>query len=519
MSERRLTARIRAHRYLESRIREFCQAGKNRLPTVAELARDARTSPAAMLQAVHDFSREGVLTAGQRRGISIVRHPRRTEAGVPEEPNRREMQPKWVRVRSCIQADILHGRYAPGVRLPSQKELMQRYGVCRRTLRKALVSLQSAGRIVPDRATYRVPRLSCRGSDSRVVLIGRRHADGSLLFTTGRTQEQLRALERESSQAGVRLATGGVSHAATEFLHGQTSPLRKLVGTRSALLGFVVWTSGMNRWAVPPLLQHLLGYNKPVAVLEEAEDLHLAATTLANPLLRLFGMSYSTLPGEQVGRYLLSLGHRRVAFLSHSHHATWSVRRQQGLVAAFDSARLPNALRSFVLDTAVPTAKLAARAGELTTRIESVFPPASTQPAPDKPRLSRPLADLRSNISLFQKSHMLSSALAPLLRSALQDRSITAWVAANDTVAMTCLDFLKAEGIAVPGKLSVVGFDDSLEASANKLTSYNFNAGPLMHAMLEHVIAPRRGGRSRRPTDTTEVEGFITERETAGPVG
>ncbi|MBM5811117.1 MAG: histidine utilization repressor [Gammaproteobacteria bacterium] len=51
----------------------------------------------------------------------------------------------FARVRETLRAELAHGRYPPGARLPSEPELVRRFGVARMTVHRALRELQAAG--------------------------------------------------------------------------------------------------------------------------------------------------------------------------------------------------------------------------------------------------------------------------------------------------------------------------------------------------------------------------------------
>lgn len=52
---------------------------------------------------------------------------------------------KSERIADCIMASISDGKWKPGTRLPSERELIELYGVSRSTIRKALASLTGQG--------------------------------------------------------------------------------------------------------------------------------------------------------------------------------------------------------------------------------------------------------------------------------------------------------------------------------------------------------------------------------------
>jgi DNA-binding LacI/PurR family transcriptional regulator len=103
--------------------------------------------------------------------------------------------------------------------------------------------------------------------------------------------------------------------------------------------------------------------------------------------------------------------------------------------------------------------------------------------------------------------------LAPLLKKALAEKSITAWACANDMAALMALSFLKSRTIAVPGRISVVGFDNSLESMKAGLTTYDFNRSAAFYAALRYVISGTLPGSAsgRRPLN---ISGYLVARAT-----
>ncbi len=64
--------------------------------------------------------------------------------------------PAYQTVREQLRDEIAAGRYRDGVRLPTESELVARYGVSRQTVRRAFVDLVAEGMVyrVPGRGTY-----------------------------------------------------------------------------------------------------------------------------------------------------------------------------------------------------------------------------------------------------------------------------------------------------------------------------------------------------------------------------
>jgi DNA-binding LacI/PurR family transcriptional regulator len=104
-----------------------------------------------------------------------------------------------------------------------------------------------------------------------------------------------------------------------------------------------------------------------------------------------------------------------------------------------------------------------------------------------------------------------------LFAAALRNRAVTAWVLANDAVAVMARDYLSRRRIRVPRDISLIGFDDSVDAMKYRITSYNFNIAQVVHAMVHHVVTCGRLPTKRR-LQPVEIEGIIVERvSTARP--
>lgn len=64
--------------------------------------------------------------------------------------------PRWASIAAALRADITAGRFAPGMRLPNEMQLAERFGVHRHTLRQAVRQLAHEGhlRAVQGRGTF-----------------------------------------------------------------------------------------------------------------------------------------------------------------------------------------------------------------------------------------------------------------------------------------------------------------------------------------------------------------------------
>jgi DNA-binding LacI/PurR family transcriptional regulator len=107
--------------------------------------------------------------------------------------------------------------------------------------------------------------------------------------------------------------------------------------------------------------------------------------------------------------------------------------------------------------------------------------------------------------------------LTPLFDQARRLNNVTAWVADNDATAVHALEYLRGHGIRVPGDIALVGFDNTLDAFTNRISSYDFAAPAILRAALTFVLHPADPVFSGSGSEFV-VEGRLVERSSTGGV-
>jgi DNA-binding LacI/PurR family transcriptional regulator len=394
--------------------------------------------------------------------------------------------------------------------LPPAKELGERYGVCHQTLRTALTALCDDRRLLRYKKRYRVPGLVSGRSSDTVVLVARGDRRGNLLVMSPRVEEHLRVLERQCSRAHVRLAVYTYD-SDTNLLygaHGQRVTPQRL-GDAHLLLGALLWEIGYSPAAVTALIDQLSAARCPIAVLGESGRPLPAPRRGSWSAVRLFSIAPDTAAGRYVGQYLLDRGHRKVAFVSPVHAALWSQDRLTGLRDAFRAAGFDGSVSVFLLDRHDQSDFLR----QLQEQLRSEGPLQMAGFGQKHLSLTYTSERTQHEIRTALEHQAMGVSMARLLERAAAEPDTTAWVVASDTIALLCLDFLRHSGIRVPADISVIGFDDSLQAFLYRLTSFNFDGAAAINAALGHLLAspgPRRGGVQQG----VELEGFVAERST-----
>jgi DNA-binding LacI/PurR family transcriptional regulator/DNA-binding transcriptional regulator YhcF (GntR family) len=495
-----------AVRFLEDTVARHRRLGQPRLPTVSALAQTAGVATVTMWKAVHELCGRGDLSA--KRGLGLVL-PEAGGAGVGAGDVRARAERRWEVVKAGLARDILEGAFRSSATLPSPKELSQRYGACYRTVRRAIRALVDEGVLEAHKRTYVLRRYGGRTSRDTVVLVGGGYARGELRLYSHRTHELLRQAEAQCSQAGVRLEVVAydLSQRALAPAGRRLLGVDSTSGAPSGVLGCMVLLPGVPEGWLRDAVPRVLRAGLRVALLDET-TVHGRAPVFADRRARTFSLAANRSACRQMALHLRALGHRRVAFLSPIVDSDWGTDRGEALAEAFAAAGAAGGVVPFVAPASSSEAAPSA-------------PAASPQYDHELEQLlarSRMVKSLRYQMELVMQRETVRGVLTPLMERAHAAADVTAWVAANDDIALECMDYLEAQGRRVPGDISVAGFDDNLEAFFRKLTSFNYNEPGAIHAMLSHVLEAGVGAARSARGPVTEVSGFVNVRGTTGRV-
>jgi len=390
-------------------------------------------------------------------------------------------------LRLRFKTDLVEGRYAWDSPLPSMKELAGQWSCHAQTVAKVLDAAVRAGLLERrGRGHFPVrPRSRRKSASPHILCIGAAARDGHFRLDSDRESDFWRELGAQATQAGLSLVRSAWSGE-------RVVPSRDTVG--------VVATT----WH----------YHDPMAVCRELSRLripvcvwveeHILDGLSLDSRIRFHDQGYSTRIGSMVARHLLDLGHRRLAFFSPWQASQWSRNRLQGVRE--EVARQGGKVDDFCLDGESEWDRLI---------------PAETDPV----LLRHFPAAVLSKIVEGDSDHLRELVIqelgwnrirrdtVPLLEAALASGA-TAWIGANDICALNALKWLRARGIAVPGKISVVGFDDIVEALRSDLTSFKFSYASMARAMIRQILSP-----SPHSPPLTRHEGMVVARGSSAPPG
>ena len=342
-----------------------------------------------------------------------------------------EFQFQYQQIAGELKAQILHGDVASDGRLPSERELVHRFQVQRNTIRQALALLEREGHISTQGRKGSFVSGPQPTPGQRTFIVNLHQGSGPNLTSL------VEGLAYTLDQAGGRLQrryTDPTSETGLDLI-----PDVEDIPPNTA--GMVVWP------------------HYPI----DAEKLAKLAQCLPLVLVdrRVPGVFADCIRfddisgGEMVTEHLLSLGHRRIAFLTDEVFAETVQGRWHGYVLAHDRRKL---------------------------RVE--------------PRLSL----------LFQEFDLPQFAHA--MRYVLSDPESrpTAVVCSNDVVAFTLLRFLHDEGVRVPDDIAITGYGNGIPdyAEAMTLTTIDqpfYEAGKIAGRILLERAGQTASQRLQKPYD------------------
>ena len=208
---RERAALSRAQRYLDKLVDTAKQASSSaRLPTIMSMARSANVSKTTRIKAVRVLRDQGRLTVKTGSGV-VLADSAQHEKAYAEPVHFKEGTPVYLRVADMLRKDIVSGRYPAGTMLPKTAQLTEKYGVCYRTLIKALHMLVDTGVIERVRKSYRIPEPCSPSGLNHIILVVAGLALDTRVLLEMRGKANLRYFEAECAAWLYGLDNGNAS--------------------------------------------------------------------------------------------------------------------------------------------------------------------------------------------------------------------------------------------------------------------------------------------------------------------
>lgn len=512
--------------YLEKSLSSGVWKAGDRLPGLRDIGKQAGVSEFTLRKAIKYLEQKGSFAAVERSGIWVL--PLKIE----KSNSLNIKTEKWQKIRTNIANDLL-GRTLDATKpLPSIQELCHRYGTSYPIIKKALSSLEKEGVLKSHKRSYK-PNLYL-SSDSHTTKI---------LVLAGFFPDKINKEAISLQDRGFNLTFRGLAS-----LH-KLEQLCTTQNFRADIWGYF-FENGQITWLDPDLnffhstekfknyygiclmksfpilfsldfsrmLSRLADLGIPISIFEETNEMGWSIPNTKKQTIRVFSIGATNLAAKKIGRFLLDLGHREIAFISAWHQEdTWPQKRYEGLCMAFAMAK--GCYVHLFADYRFPPGDINLDDKNLEEKITSI-PPFKKILQEKTPFSQKQVESIESNIDwIFNTSiyrQKLEIFLQPLFKQAILNKNITAWVCADDYMAFGALQFLRENHLKIPESISVVGFEDVPDAFNSGLTTYNYDAPGVMQTMVAYIFNPSLF--PEKQGIFLEKNGFLVARQSSGPV-
>lgn len=493
------------------------QDNKTSLPPIRSLAKSAGVSFVTMWKALRYLEDNGNILSDPQgnRTFSKTAIKSTPQKSLPQPQHLNDCNPSASRhhITERLYKDIVTGRFAGSERLPSYKELQLQYNVSFATLKKSLTSLVEQKIIEPCTNGFLIPSLTGNTGHARIAAIGCGLEDGKI-WMDYQDKNYFRALESECIRMNIQLdlIVYYRNLGRLHFVH--TASGKEYDLNDRTILGYILIVANLDN-TPEEVLERLAGLKRNVTVLDVVGGWKIPRCARDNSLIQFFTATASVLPAKRVAQYLLGKGHRKVAFFSPFHRALWSQQRLNTISEMFARADITDGVVSFVYNKYAyqwDYLKNHLHQEELLSFVNHYNQWRSQTPNTPLKKFSHIGYSMFKYITQWNcASGEIYEKMQPLFDKALLDTSITAWVMANDFAATIAIDYLKERNIRVPDDLSIISFDNTLDAMEYQLTSYDFNNHGIITLILRSILAPHTV-KPKRKGVCIEVDGTLVIR-------
>lgn len=454
---------------------------RSNLPPVRSMARRFGVSPVTILRAVKVLEHEGLCTSRWGQGISktgII--PFRIDEC-------RQGGSKFERTLERFRNDILGGHYRTHLPLPPVNQLTTRYDASYPTIRKVLSVLLSENILRRNGARHYLFTTPCI-RQPRIAVVAFGQERGVIKIETERERSFYRHLSSIAADNNVALEILCYNdYLETPFFYTpHKEPLEHYLQT-AEICGMILSSYHMNNSA--QCLATLLTRNIPVSAWIEDSSILSTVDRFGSYYRKLtfIDSSYSTIPGNDVGRHLLEKGHRTIAFISPFHGSPWSQNRFKGLTKAAavhpDAILLQFTATEYINDYYYMLPFLEENDAGCTILSDALLKRVH-------PFLAPRLSAIKQERDTLLRDDAIFASVKNAVDRITADETITALVCVNDLVAGLIVDYWDFRQIPSRRRPALFGFDNSFTSIRKQISSYEFNTHGEIQNMINHVLYP-----------------------------
>lgn len=496
--------------FMQKIISQAAAGTLTQLPTVGECAQQAGVARGTMLAAVRELKSSGIIDARPRRGMVVGTITLSSNPSV----SATAYLPRVDELIRRLEKDIIDGFFKKDQMIPSIKELSARYGTSFAILKKAIHTVQDKGLLMPYKRGFKIACQNPGISHNRVLVYALGDNQGNILHLTQRITDQLADFERIAKELDLHVEVVICYYDGAELKYDKQIGLRN----KTHVIGAIIMKLGLNPEPLMVLVDLVAAQGNPVVVFDEVGELTGAVPFRKHSQVRILSSTDELTIGRTAGSYLLGCGYRTCAYFMDENHSHWTLPRFQGIEKAFSEVGLHGAARKFIIKHTV-------------SRSDSIdqYPPIINKHVgnliDDMKALLPTGFRINSRYHLMDEIHRrtwlekLGSDSQGPFQEALDTPNITAWVGENDEMALECLRFLTAKKMDVPGKIGVLGFDNTIIGLTNRISSFSFNPTTTARVAFEFIVRPRSLLLDQYQKDGVFViPGYVVQRATTRDV-
>ncbi len=476
------------------------------LPSVRRLAQQFTVSPVTVMRAIGELKEEGLLSSRWGKGLfTSVGHLS------PSADNDNPELGKYKTTLSQFKKDILGGKFQTHLPLPPVNQLTVHYNASYPTIRKVLSTLLEENILKRNGARYYffTNRLK---QTSRIAIVAFGISRETIKIETERERTFYRLLSSTAANNNVDIEIICYNDYLNKpsFYTPDNEPLERYLKS-SGICGIILSSYHMNNSA--ECLAKLLTYNIPVSAwIEDSRILDTVDRYVPHyKKLTFFDSSYSTIPGSDVGRYLLEKGHRNIAFISPFHGSPWSQNRLKGVkkaIALFSDATLyPFTVSEYINDYYYmqPFIENSEFYHQFTSDINK---------KQIHDFLGTRISTVKYEYDTLLRDNLIFTYIKNAVDQITHDQSITSLVCVNDLVAGLITDYWNYNQVSSRDRPALIGFDNSFNSLQQQFSSYEFNTQGEIQDMISHVLYPENALFSRNKP-VIRLSGKVIERRSS----
>ncbi len=459
------------------------------LPSVREIARQCHVATPTVSRAISLLRQEGIIDVIWGHGIYRAGESGHNTIKEQELGSVEIKLPKWRVTAKIFEEDILNGLFDSRYPLPQIKQLQSRYTVSYPTMKKILGFLEGKRIIIRICNRYFLRKKEWKPHRYKIALIAFGTDTNALKIETERERNFFQYLFVTASQNNIdiELICYNDYLDVPRFFTRNNESITTLLN-REEFLGTI-----LNTWHMKDFrhgIYLIANINKPITVWLETDSMQNSIIIKPSSFhhISAFDISYSLIAGRDVGKYLLQLGHRTVAYLSPFNKSIWSQNRLKGLNAIFKASGSDMHVMPFVLNEFENRWSFTKKIIKKQKR--KIYLSSDKLRCYINPELVYRIDNIEDQIIHLLRDNLILDYSRILIEQALAMSEATAWVACNDLFALIIMDYWNQHCISKKKRPALIGFDNTFKALKYGLSSYDFNTKGMVQSMIDYILRP-----------------------------